>query len=108
MTVIVKTAVISNRHGGDARVIINAFSPGSTAAADLVNHTYPYVVEPYRWDGWVVVGEHGSITAYSDVASVDIWISGTMLQGVAPLPPSSSQQPVLLPPPLPYPEPPTP
>jgi hypothetical protein len=93
MTVLIKDAIASNRSGGTANTIIYVRSPDTLVTVDLINASIPEQNAPVQWNGWVVADENSTINAYCDRTGVHIWLSGSLLQGVAQLPPVIAQRP---------------
>jgi hypothetical protein len=93
MTALVKYANASNRSGAIARTVVTIKSPDTLVQVDVINVALQVVFEPSTWSGTVVVDANGSITFYCDQTGVDIWVSGSILQGVAPIPAAPGQLP---------------
>jgi len=52
----------------------------------------------YHWDGWFVLNEGDLIYANYGAASISVWVSGTVLQGVSVVTPAEAAVPQVIPP----------
>lgn len=86
MTVIVKDILLRNGTETAGDTMVYAYPPDFSVQAMIVRHIWQAAERDFHETRWSVVEEGGIIGAYAEKASVDFWISGTLLQGVAQLP----------------------
>lgn len=87
-TVIVKSVLASNLSASTVTVLVQAFPPQGAVTVRLLNQDITTTQINVAWNGWVVLPEGSTLTAFVNVASVDFWVSGTILLGTQPFLPN--------------------
>lgn len=98
ITLLLKSMGITSWASSSATV--NAYIVRSSPQAAAVIHAGALAAGAnFWWDGWAVLSPGDKVQVSVDQVPIDVWLSGSVLQGVAVIPPSMQ----VLPSPIPLP-----
>jgi hypothetical protein len=92
ITLIAKSAIAQNLGGGPGFLQLQAVPAGSASGFKLMEVDIA-AAAPASWDGHIVLGPGDSLLMFADIADIGVWVSGTVLQGVGVIPPSTQTLP---------------
>src|SRR5215471_6302907 len=92
MTALIKSINLTTGAGTAGTSIVFLQAPNAGQSDYLLLHTFTASEQVVAWNGWVVADEGTEIRAYSEPPAVTFLVSGSMLSGVANIPPVVATQ----------------